>query len=103
MHYVLFATNVYFVLEMAHHCDTCDKEFNREDNYNKHIRVHENELDCDICKKPHNCLEDLLVHIERVHAPRIGYTCDICLRQYSCIEGLVGHIETHHNPNTTGK
>ena len=88
---------------MDQHCDICGKQFKRSDNLNSHKLVHENELDCDTCKKPHSCLEDLIVHIERAHAPGIGYTCDICLKPYSCIESLVVHIETHHNLNTTGK
>ena len=77
--------NVFIILDMMdsqHHCDVCGKKFHRQDNYINHKKVHENGLDCDVCQKPHTSLEDLVVHIERVHNPKIGYDCVVCQKPH---------------------
>ena len=87
-------------------CDICRKHFYRGDNYNNHKIAHDNGFDYDACNKPHDCLDDLIIHIERAHAPEIGYTCDICQKKFPRLIGLLTHIETKHNPthtNTAGK
>ena len=85
-------------------CGICKKNFYRDDNYNSHRRAHGYGLDCDTCKKPHPSLEDLILHIECVHGPEVGYKCDSCQKCFSQMEKLLAHLETAHNPAaTTGK
>ena len=83
-------------------CPICSKVFYKHCNLNSHRRAHGYGLDCDICKKPHPSLEDLLLHIERVHDPQVGYICDSCQKRFSQMEKLLTHIETDHNPTGDG-
>ena len=90
------------MMDSQHHCDACGKKFHRQDNYINHKKVHENGFDCDVCQKPHSSLEDLVVHIERVHNPKIGYDCVVCQKPHRCLEDLLVHLENQHS-TTTGK
>ena len=60
-------------------CNVCSKAFYKVDNYNRHRDLHDFHFDCSVCQKPHTSLDDLNIHIQRQHDPKLTGKFIVCI------------------------
>ena len=83
-----------------HKCDICDKEFNGETAYIKHIdQVHKNKRihKCDCCHKSFSQYVNYIAHYNRAHKELVkNFTCHICDFRTHISGYLKKHISRLH-------
>ena len=78
-------------------CDRCQYSTDRSGNFNRHIKIHNNEyLNCQHCKSKFICESDLMNHIKQKHNGQ-PLVCDQCGSSFSSKNGLRAHIITKHD------
>ncbi|XP_065221033.1 zinc finger protein 37-like [Planococcus citri] len=89
-------------------CEYCEKTFTRKDEYGKHRRQHQHDVDfssrvdkafkCDICKKRFSYRHVLRRH-ERMHENRAEYKCKQCDERFVRQDYLRDHERLKHSKN----
>ncbi|XP_021967559.1 zinc finger and BTB domain-containing protein 17 [Folsomia candida] len=83
-------------------CDKCAKKFVLDQNFQRHIKLHEIEdvkpAVCDVCDSRFKDDARLAKHVEAAHAPRSVHVCDICGKQFDLVTGLKEHVKRLHGP-----
>ena len=81
------------------YCPNCDKNFNNENQFKRHMHVHNKEgkkyVACDICKKIFRNNRILEEHHVQDHTGQKPYRCGTCGIQFSWRENLKKHLHTH--------
>ncbi|XP_047522055.1 zinc finger protein 184-like [Pieris napi] len=82
-------------------CKTCNKVFNKKDNYKSHIAIHNPSLRrhrCDVCGVRFSYRSTLNKHHAAAHQPRTlpDHTCPHCPSHYPAAWMLKQHIERSH-------
>ncbi|XP_036149519.1 zinc finger and SCAN domain-containing protein 2 isoform X2 [Monomorium pharaonis] len=81
-------------------CEKCDKQFELKQEYELHIRVHEQpEITCSTCNKTFTSQSDLKTHMTTHGKTKSdkGYACDICGKVLSHPSSILYHKEAEHS------
>lgn len=81
-------------LEKEYQCSKCLLSFNKEMNYKLHLTTHSNVLSCPICNFNFKRKAGLTSHL-RVHQIEETYTCFECLAEFEKEEDLIKHDKSH--------
>ncbi|KAM3964028.1 uncharacterized protein ACR2FA_002073 [Aphomia sociella] len=85
-------------------CGTCNKIFNKKDNYKSHIATHAGATSpvrrhaCNVCGLRFGYRSTLTKHIDAAHRPRVlpAHACKLCSRHFSARWMLKVHVERDH-------
>ncbi|KAJ8712748.1 hypothetical protein PYW08_008052 [Mythimna loreyi] len=83
-------------------CKTCNKAFNKNDNYKSHIATHEPSLrrhKCKVCGERFSYRSTLNKHTRSMHTPYVQeeHCCHICERNFKFAWMLREHLERDHD------
>ncbi|VDL94632.1 unnamed protein product [Schistocephalus solidus] len=81
-----------------HHCDFCDKQFDRPSLLKRHTLTHTGErpFECRFCSKGFSTRSGVNTH-ERTHTGQRPYVCRVCGRRFAAGSNLIFHRYTHTN------
>lgn len=78
-------------------CRFCDEEFNKYDQFQSHVKTHENTdkpYQCKTCKKHFSLRGNLNMHM-RVHMEVKPLQCELCDRRFRYKSNLNRHVKSH--------
>ncbi|XP_037633148.1 zinc finger and SCAN domain-containing protein 2-like isoform X1 [Sebastes umbrosus] len=77
-------------------CHTCEKVFNNNSNWRRHLRIHTDEkpFTCKTCEKSFKCSGNLIKHM-RIHTGEKSYPCKTCEKYFRSSSNLMDHMRTH--------
>jgi KRAB domain-containing zinc finger protein len=75
-------------------CKICNKTFNNKELLTRHLKTHNKQFECRVCKLRYPTAYHLKVHL-KIHDNLLVFQCKICSKSFNYAMSLMIHVKTH--------